>query len=277
MTLIVMLSYWNQNLPCHPWLGLFQRESIMSIFKSSSSFFKFVDNHKNEFRFIKHDEQKEFIESIRQYSLINIETVKKDAVLFRSQKENETEPYEIDGVHVYDISRPCSESRLIPNPSLISEGRINPKGIAYFYCSNSKETALAESRPWIGEYISLGFFKTVKDLRLVNFISTGKFPFYLDGVVPDEKLDEYIWMHISQLFSTPVSRDDDIVTYSVTQLISEIIKSEGFDGIAYQSLLHDGVNICLFSLESVEFTQSQLFDTTGIKYNFDEVPYGTPE
>ncbi|MFZ0569740.1 MAG: RES domain-containing protein [Rhodomicrobium sp.] len=42
-----------------------------------------------------------------------------------------------------------------PIPNWLSEGRANPRGIPYLYLASTRDTALAEVRPWIGSHITV--------------------------------------------------------------------------------------------------------------------------
>jgi hypothetical protein len=55
-----------------------------------------------------------------------------------------------------------------PPNNMAREGRVNPKGIPCLYLADERNTAMAETRPWLGSYISLGEFKTVRGLRVID-------------------------------------------------------------------------------------------------------------
>ena len=78
----------------------------------------------------------------------------------------------------YEIPSPHSKDRMRPISHSATEGRANQagrqalddaKGIPYLYLSTDKETAMAEVRPSVGNYISVGQFgKTLKPLSLID-------------------------------------------------------------------------------------------------------------
>jgi hypothetical protein len=55
----------------------------------------------------------------------------------------------------------CIE-RMKPLRDSAREGRINAKGIPCLYLSDDENTAMAETRPWIGLFASLAQFKTLR-------------------------------------------------------------------------------------------------------------------
>ena len=66
----------------------------------------------------------------------------------------------VDGDVSWDEERPFAESDMKPISNWQAEGRANPRGIPYLYLASTRETALAEVRPWIGSLISVAQFRT---------------------------------------------------------------------------------------------------------------------
>jgi hypothetical protein len=53
-----------------------------------------------------------------------------------------------------------------------------------------------------------------------------------------------------------------------TQIIAELFKSKGFDGIWYKSLLsNDGCNLALFNLDDAEVISCGLWEATSIRFD----------
>ena len=81
-----------------------------------------------------------------------------------------------------------------------------------------------------------------------------------------------MWMAIDRAFATPVSRDDEPKEYIPTQIIAEVFKSEGFDGITYKSLLSDdGFNLALFDLEAAGIVHCALRKVSAIRFDFLDI------
>lgn len=55
-----------------------------------------------------------------------------------------------------------------PPPIAISAGRMNPVGISVFYGALSKDTAIAEVRPFVGGLVVVGQFKPTRKLKLLD-------------------------------------------------------------------------------------------------------------
>ena len=63
--------------------------------------------------------------------------------------------------------------------------------------------------------------------------------------------------------------------YVPTQIIAELFKVSGFDGIAYRSSLGHGHNIALFDLDAAKLINCFLFEVKKITFDFAEAsnPY----
>lgn len=86
---------------------------------------------------------------------------------------------------------------------------------------------------------------------------------------PDE-LETAAWTDIDQEFSRPVTRSDDMADYVPTQILTELFKSKGMDGIRYKSALGDGGNFALFDLQDAEIQSCRLFKIQRIRFDFTE-------
>ena len=162
--------------------------------------------------------------------------------------------------------RPLADSAL--------EGRANPKGIPCLYVATDKETAMSEVRPWLGGIISIGQFKVVRDLKVLDFSvehgSNHNSGLYFREPTNEEILNA-VWRDIDNAFSEPTQASDSKSDYAPTQIISEYIKSQGYDGIAYKSSLAEGHNLALFDLESAEVVKRSIYKASTIKFEFEHV------
>lgn len=185
--------------------------------------------------------------------------------LARAQLGHGTRPLENDAGEVLDeVPSAYPSKRMKPLSNRAKEGRVNPKGIPYLYLSDDINTAIAETRPWIGQYVSVGIFKANRDLKLVHFTEKRKrHTIYLQSP-PREEIDRIVWESVNQAFSEPVQPDDEVSDYVPTQIIAEYIKSMNYDGIIYRSKLAKGLNIALFDLASADIVSCQLYQIEGV-------------
>ena len=67
---------------------------------------------------------------------------------------------------------------------------------------------------------------------------------------------------LSQLYSKPVTEDDDTLDYIPTQYIAEFVKEKKYDGIVFRSSQYydeDNVNVVIFNYNKCEVTGSVVY------------------
>ena len=157
------------------------------------------------------------------------------------------------------------------------EGRVNPKAIPFLYLATDKETAMAEVRPWIKSYVSVGLFKILRDLVLVNCSvehATHAWLGYMHEPDPPER-EKVVWADIDRAFSQPMTTDESSADYAPTQILAEAFRSHGYDGVVYKSLLGKGFNVALFDLDAADLVNCFLYQVKSLTFEFDEAanPY----
>ena len=128
-----------------------------------------------------------------------------------------------------------------PPSKLTVSGRCNPVGIPYLYLSNTKETAVNETKPSIGETLTLATFK-VDISNIFSFIYDENF--YIDNNIDDDV--RYLMTLISEDLEKVITKDDKLF-YIPLQFISEFIKNLGYDGFVYSSTVGKGENLVMFN------------------------------
>jgi hypothetical protein len=172
------------------------------------------------------------------------------------------------------IATPYPPSEMgMPPANKSRAGRANPDGIPYLYLAGSKETAIAEVRPWSGCLVTIATIRLLESLNTINFsvFSHKSLMDYLAMDNVDEALSELqFFNYLSLEMSKPVSPNDSYLEYIPTQYLTEYIKNEGYDGIIYDSSLSPGQNLVLFEQNNIEITSTELFRIGQIKYDFDD-------
>jgi len=248
-------------------------------FKSwrSYSIFRYVVDTKQ--RYILDEESKEFLNSIIDTCKDRETSLKIGSTVWRAQNGHSLRPYyqhdpeTNEDIHIDDFLAPFPSNRMKPLEDSATEGRANSKGIPCLYVATDKETAMAEVRPWLGATISVGEFKLERELKILDFsVEHGKnnINFYFEEPTPEE-IVKAVWSDIDNAFSKPTKASDLKSEYAPTQIISEFVKSKGYDGIAYKSSLADGHNICLFDLGSANIIRCSIYEASNIKYDFKRV------
>lgn len=248
----------------------------MPEFKSWRGYWDFARAVKQRMRYVRGSDTEEILTSILATAGERAEAIPAARFLWRAQLGHAWEPLYQDGHYVDDVPAPYPPERMKPLKDRAVEGRANPKGIPYLYLSTNRETALAEVRPWIGSLVSVGQFKTLCDLRLVNCTSDQRGSrVYLGGEPSPEKREEAVWSDIDRAFARPVTPSDDLADYVPTQILAELFKANGFDGVAYRSSLGAGHNVVLFDLGDAEIVNCFLWEAKSVAFEFAEAanPY----
>ncbi len=241
-------------------------------FESWQSYGRFKDNVKNKSRFILDEESKKFLKAIESTCINRIKTIPKSASLWRAQIGSNNMPFYQGSILVDELPVPFDNERMIPLINSASEGRVNSKGIPCLYVASDKETAMSEVRPNLDSILSVGEFNPTRELKVIDFTKhQGKMSLFLKE--PNEKQKtEAVWTDIDNAFSTPITNTDFNSDYVPTQIISEFIKTLGYDGIVYKSSFRkEGYNIALFDLNIATISKCNIFKVTDINFSFKSI------
>lgn len=248
-------------------------------FKSFRSYYHFSYAVCTKQRYIMDKESSDFLNSIFDTCSHRETVINSGSIVWRAQIGSDFRPYyqthpeTEEKIHIDDFPVPFSSQRMKPLPDSASEGRANPKGIPCLYVATDKETAMSEVRPWLNAIISVGCFKVTRDLKILDFsVAQGAHNtrFYLEEPSP-EKIIEAVWADIDNAFSRPTKTSDLKSDYAPTQIISEFVKSKGYDGIAYKSSFSKGHNIALFSLDAADMQHCNIYEASAIQFNFEQM------
>jgi len=218
--------------------------------------------------------------------------LKKEKIVYRARKVKlfeDIQTYDDDPISFIGFGRKDSFS---PPKGKTPKNRANFKGSPVLYVSTSKNTAIAETRPYKGNRISVSEIKIKKGLRLFDlclstdhigshFMYDHPFDDFAPNTLNDLEANYYnLKDKIACMFTIPYefTENDE---YLPTQFITEFIKnSSRFDGIRYtSSLSSDGENIAIFDCKNEEDCQckdeaytvcepisSSLYDVENIGY-----------
>jgi len=239
----------------------------MTEFISWQSYRVFQRSVKRHTRYIYTDETNQFLKSAIETSEGRKREIPIGKIFWRAQLGNDWQTNSQDNEE-FEVEAPHPPERMKPLEHASTEGRANPKGIPCLYLATDKETAMAEVRPWIGSFVSVGQFQTLKPLNLVDLsVHQQRKPFYLEE--PDASGKESaVWAHIDRSFSEPITLDDSLADYAPTQVLSELFRHHGYDGLVYKSMLGEGFNIALFDIMSAEIINRFLFRVESIFFDF---------
>jgi RES domain-containing protein len=228
----------------------------------------------------------DFLSAFRKSAKARLATYQRGHQLWRAQVgyewRREVVPVENGEGVGYDVRSPFSRERMSPDPKVVQDGRLNPRGIAYLYLADSPEVAIAEVRPWRGAVVSIGIFELLKDTVLVDCSKaegsafTGTF--YMDGRYeppPEAEWDDIVWGDIGYAFAVPADPNESHLTYAPTQILAEVLREEGYDGVLYRSAMHpSGSNITLFDTTRARLFRCELHEVSSVSYVSEEAEEG---
>lgn len=150
-------------------------------------------------------------------------------------------------------------------------GRVNPEGIGVLYLSSNMDTALNEVRASTYDYVSVGEFIAVKNIRAVDLSSISKIsPFLYDGDIERFFINRKVFKDLATEIAKPLRRNDSVIEYLPTQYISEFIKSQGYDGVAYDSTLStNGYNIAIYDEKMFNCVNVKTVEVKQIKFKYE--------
>lgn len=239
-------------------------------FKSWQSYWEFTKKVQYDQRYIWDPEIKDFLDEILHISKNRKRVLKEGTILWRAQLGGREDQ---DGMLV-----PYPPERMSPPHYMATEGRANPKGIPCLYLATDKETAMGEVRPWVGSKISIAQFKVLKNLNLIDCCQNhnSPTPFYFnvdtaDFYEPDEnEREKAVWIFIDKAFSEPVIANENQAHYAPTQIIAELFKRNGTNGLLYKSSLGKGLNVALFDINTAELINCNIFEARSISFEFEQ-------
>jgi len=77
-----------------------------------------------------------------------------------------------------------------------------------------------------------------------------------------------VWRDIDRAFSEPVAMFADRADYASTQVLAELFRNKGSEGVAYRSAFGDGYNIALFDPDAAAVVACQLYAVTGTEVRY---------
>lgn len=160
-----------------------------------------------------------------------------------------------DGFTEKDLDAAPALSLGAPPQDKASPGRMNVEFIPAFYGAFSRDTAIAEIRPSIGDYLAIGLFKLHRDIKVFDFTAFSR---------PNRDDDPQIYQHtrygfvlqMEEEISKPILPYEKQREYIATQIVAEYLREYfGCEGVIYRSSMHIGTdvenrNIVIFGSQS---------------------------
>lgn len=255
-----------------------RENEVMREFTSIQDYREFAKSVTFRSRYVFESHVEEFLLTVIETSAKRIEMIDAPRVLYRAQlgcdvRWELVDPQDSSGETV-DVPVAFSSERMKPPRDSAREGRVNPKGIPCLYLADEINTAMAETRPWLGSDLSVAEFETVRPLKIMNLPAPKRCDLLIVTILfgaspPDAAArEEAVWGEIAYAFSEPVTLSDVKADYAPTQVLAEIFRKLGCDGVCYKSLLGEGRSFALFDLDCAAFVKSTVCETKAIKFEF---------
>jgi hypothetical protein len=227
----------------------------MLTFSSANAFAEFDRSVRRERRDVPTAAREEFLAAV--IATPKVVEVTAGYSLWRAQLGHDWRE-EVRGEETFKVRRAHPPERMKPRPEIVTDGRVNRTGITCLYLASDKETATLEVRPSIGSYVSVGQFKVLRDIRVVD-CTLGMDPLAKrlrkTRTMPEDP-ETTVWLDINNAFSKPVERGDSSLDYVPTQILAEEFKLHGFDGIAYKSRYgEESFNVALFDIGAADLIE----------------------
>lgn len=233
----------------------------VDVFLASHNFERFCEEVQNERRYIHSPDTHDLLKRIEDALPTRILEFEEGADdLWRAQlgcdwrgPEDENDRAQNPIPYKKSRMKPC------PKPSGCPEGRVNPKGIPCLYLATNRYTAVSEVRPTPGAWVTVAQFKIQRNLKIVDCCSFHR----RNNLRNNDKYDDVIWTEINNAFSEPISGRDNVAEYAPTQILAELFRSKGYDGIAYKSIFlptgaSDAHNLAFFDLDAAECLEPKI-------------------
>jgi len=237
-------------------------------FAFPDSYRRFEREVKTQARYVYSEESHSFLEEVILTCKRRQRVVPKGSIFGRAQIGHDWRSEGPGGE--LEIECAYTSDRMRPLRSEAPEGRANPKGIPRLYMATTRDTAIAECRPWVGAYVSFAQFKMMRECTIVDcsaderdLIAT------FEHDLPEEEREKAVWGEIAYAFSHPVQQSETSADYAPTQILVEAFRKAGYEGIAYKSLLGEGQNVAMFDLDVADIISGGLYQINGVEYKID--------
>lgn len=161
-----------------------------------------------------------------------------------------------------------------PPVAKVGAGRLNRAQVSILYLASEAETAVAELRPHPGELVSTGRFRLKQDLLIANLADHD-----IRSYLSDELLEVFRGiLSVAAVMNVPVQAENRHL-YAATQLLSDAVRLEGFDGVSFQSSVGNGDNLVCFNPDKFEFIEGSevVFEVAGLEYHLEKLAVQTAD
>jgi hypothetical protein len=232
-------------------------------FKTWHAYWEFERAVRHQARFLLTEDCKQFLEAVAVSAVDRIKPIPVRKALWRARIGYDL--LEIDDQVEEPIPRKTEDMK--PKRFGAIEGRANPKGIPYLYTASTPDTAVAEVRPLLGDYVTVARMGLRRELKIVDCSAGMDEQIHVWFTEPDPaERAKVVWQYIAQAFSRPAKADPGEAEYVPTQILAEHFRQLGYDGIGYKSKLGSGFNVAIFDMDLLDVMDRRLHEVTAVRY-----------
>lgn len=148
-----------------------------------------------------------------------------------------------DGFTEEDLDAAPALSLGAPPQDKATPGRMNVEFIPAFYGAFSRDTAIGEIRPSIGDRIAIGRFALHRDIKVFDFTAFSRSSRDDDPHISQHTRYDFV-SQMEQEISKPILPYEKQREYIATQIVAEYLREYfGCDGVIYRSSMHTGANV----------------------------------
>lgn len=164
-----------------------------------------------------------------------------------------------------------------PQPEKTPAGRGNCEGKPVLYLSSDQMTAIAEVRAWRYASVAVAKIKLRKPVQIVNLLKyeLPDSPFFEEHLEWRLQLSA-LFHRLAEELSRPVMPHERDILFKPSQHLCELLKTNGYDGVAYHSGLARGSNFILFNPLKALVVDKTYIRITEIRHKFEKIERGTP-
>lgn len=159
-----------------------------------------------------------------------------------------------------------------PPPEKAEAGRANRLGEAVLYLASDEHTAISEVRAWKGAPVAIARIRLERRLWIVNLKhhKPTKSPFF------EELLDWKVQLaglfrRFGEELSRPIMKNEEEILYKPSQHLCDLIRQNGFDGVAYPSAMGKGFNVVIFDPKVVKIMDHKYVRVKNVQYDYDNL------
>lgn len=150
-----------------------------------------------------------------------------------------------------------------PVNKCVSSNRMSPAGIPMFYGAFNEATALAETTKETDHYATVGTFKTMREIKVLDLTKLPFVPSIFDRKKRDDRQPIFFMRDFLRDFTKPVDKNgSEHIEYVPTQVVTEYFRhiyrhndKKKLDGIIYPSSVSKGGKACVLFCNAENCTQ----------------------